>query len=217
MDFASDDPNSSFICTCHVSSWIRAHAPGVPSYKLIRKTRSQGDLTGAASPALTRAMFPHRNSWKNWLAREEACCTLPVTSQYQPENPCCSRATPFAYLHKPYGRLNKMKTQQRERALRAWAQVTIVLSVVAEYFNLSMSELTSSSRTQVVVQPRRIAMYLAKQISTASLAEIGLEFGGKHHTAVMRSIVRIDEQRQVDEDLNKAITTLLERIALPRT
>jgi chromosomal replication initiator protein len=60
-------------------------------------------------------------------------------------------------------------------------------------------------------------MYLAKQISSASLAEIGLEFGGKHHTAVMRSIVRIDEQRQVDEDLNKAITTLLERIALPRS
>ena len=45
MDFASDDPNSSFFCTCHVSLWIRAHAPGVPSYKLIRKTRSQGDLT----------------------------------------------------------------------------------------------------------------------------------------------------------------------------
>jgi chromosomal replication initiator protein len=109
-----------------------------------------------------------------------------------------------------------MDTAHKERALRAWAQVTIVLSAVAEYFNLSTVELRGSGRTQVVVQPRRIAMYLAKQISTASLHEIGLEFGGKHHTAVMRSIMRIDEQRQVDENLNTTITTLLEKIALPK-
>jgi chromosomal replication initiator protein len=59
-------------------------------------------------------------------------------------------------------------------------------------------------------------MYLAKQVSSASLQEIGREFGMKHHTAVLRSVVRIDEQRQVDDDLNHVITTLLEKIALPR-
>jgi chromosomal replication initiation ATPase DnaA len=109
-----------------------------------------------------------------------------------------------------------MDRAHKERAAWAWAQVTIVLSAVAEHFNLSVADLRGTRQTQVVVQPRRIAMYLAKQVSSASLQEIGREFGRKHHTLVLRSVVRIDEQRQVDEDLNQVITTLLEKIALPR-
>ena len=60
--------------------------------------------------------------------------------------------------------------------------------------------------------PRQIAMYLAKQMTAASLQEIGREFGGKHHTTVMHSIAKIDEQRHVNKDLNRAISTLLERL-----
>jgi chromosomal replication initiator protein len=56
--------------------------------------------------------------------------------------------------------------------------------------------------------PRQIAMYLAKQMTEASLPEIGRQFGGKHHTTVMHSIAKIDEQRRADKDLNRTINKL---------
>jgi chromosomal replication initiator protein len=55
-------------------------------------------------------------------------------------------------------------------------------------------------------------MYLAKQMTEASLPEIGRQFGGKHHTTVMHSIAKIDEQRRTDKDLNRTINKLLETL-----
>ena len=110
-----------------------------------------------------------------------------------------------------------MAKAQQEKTLQAEAEMTFVLSAVAEYFSLSMVELRENTRSRAVVVPRQIAMYLAKQMTTASLQEIGQEFGGKHHTTVMHSIAKIDEQRRVDKSLNRAITTLLEKLRPPGT
>ena len=65
--------------------------------------------------------------------------------------------------------------------------------------------------------PRQIAMYLAKQMTAASLQEIGNEFGGKHHTTVMHSIAKIDEQRRVDKNLDRVVTKLMEKFRPPAT
>jgi hypothetical protein len=59
-----------------------------------------------------------------------------------------------------------------------------------------------------VVVPRQIAMYLAKQMTEASLPEIGRQFGNKHHTTVMHSIAKIDEQRRTDKDLHRTLNKL---------
>jgi chromosomal replication initiator protein len=74
---------------------------------------------------------------------------------------------------------------------------------------MSVADLKASSSTRAVVIPRQIAMYLAKQLTEASLPEIGREFGGKHHTTVMHSIAKIDELRRRDAALNIAIEKLL--------
>jgi chromosomal replication initiator protein len=74
---------------------------------------------------------------------------------------------------------------------------------------MSVAELKESNSTRAVVIPRQIAMYLAKQMTEASLPEIGREFGGKHHTTVMHSIAKIDEQRRTDVAMNKTIEDLL--------
>ena len=55
-------------------------------------------------------------------------------------------------------------------------------------------------------------MYLAKQLTEASLPEIGRQFGGKHHTTVMHSIGKIDEQRRTDKDLSRMINKLMESL-----
>jgi chromosomal replication initiator protein len=55
-------------------------------------------------------------------------------------------------------------------------------------------------------------MYLAKQMTDASLPEIGWHFGGKHHTTVMHSIAKVEEQRHTDGDLDHVISKLLKTI-----
>jgi chromosomal replication initiator protein len=51
-------------------------------------------------------------------------------------------------------------------------------------------------------------MYLVKDLTQASLPEIGRAFGGKHHTTVLHSIQKIEQQRQKDPDLNKLIHSI---------
>ena len=55
-------------------------------------------------------------------------------------------------------------------------------------------------------------MYLAKQMTEASLPEIGRQFGGKHHTTVMHSVDKIEGQRQSDKDLNRMLNKLTETL-----
>jgi chromosomal replication initiator protein len=91
-------------------------------------------------------------------------------------------------------------------------KVTIeaIQKAVAENFAMRVSELKQKNNSRAVVVPRQIAMYLAKNLTEASLPEIGRQFGGKHHTTVMHSIAKIDELRRSDKDLNRTINKLQE-------
>ena len=60
--------------------------------------------------------------------------------------------------------------------------------------------------------PRQIAMYLAKELTHASLPEIGRYFGGKHHTTVLHSIQKIEQLRHSDVDLNRMIHSVIDSI-----
>jgi len=60
--------------------------------------------------------------------------------------------------------------------------------------------------------PRQVAMYLCKNLTTASLPEIGKSFGGKHHSTVIHSIRKVDELRERDSSFNSLIHTLLESV-----
>jgi chromosomal replication initiator protein len=77
---------------------------------------------------------------------------------------------------------------------------------------MRVSELKQKNNSRAVVVPRQIAMYLAKQLTEASLPEIGRQFGGKHHTTVMHSIGKIDEQRRNDKNLNSTLNKLQETL-----
>jgi chromosomal replication initiator protein len=93
-------------------------------------------------------------------------------------------------------------------------KVTIdaIQRAVAEHFGMRVSELKQKNNSRSVVVPRQIAMYLAKQMTEASLPEIGRQFGGKHHTTVMHSIAKIDEERRADKDLNRTLNKLMETL-----
>jgi chromosomal replication initiator protein len=90
--------------------------------------------------------------------------------------------------------------------------IDAIQKAVAEQFGLRALEIKAKSNSRAIVFPRQIAMYLAKQMTEASLPEIGRQFGGKHHTTVMHSIGKIDEQRQSDKDLNRLLNKLTETL-----
>jgi len=81
---------------------------------------------------------------------------------------------------------------------------------VGEHFGMRAQDLKIRSNSKVIAFPRQVAMFLVKQLTTASLPEIGKQFGGKHHTTVLHSINKIETLRQVDKDLNKTINRLLD-------
>ncbi|HKV05352.1 MAG TPA: chromosomal replication initiator protein DnaA [Candidatus Acidoferrales bacterium] len=81
---------------------------------------------------------------------------------------------------------------------------------VGEHFGMRAQDLKIRSNSKVIAFPRQVAMFLVKQLTSASLPEIGKQFGGKHHTTVLHSINKIEAQRQVDKDLNKTINRLLD-------
>jgi chromosomal replication initiator protein len=69
---------------------------------------------------------------------------------------------------------------------------------VAEHFNIRMADMHSARRARAIARPRQVAMYLAKQLTSRSLPEIGRKFGGRDHTTVMHAVKKVEELRQSD-------------------
>jgi chromosomal replication initiator protein len=93
-------------------------------------------------------------------------------------------------------------------------RVTIdsIQKAVAERFQIKQSQLKEKSNTQKIVYPRQVAMYLVKELTSASLPEIGRAFGGKHHTTVIHSIHKIEETRHSNPELNRLLHSLMDSL-----
>jgi chromosomal replication initiator protein len=89
-------------------------------------------------------------------------------------------------------------------------RVTIdeIQKAVAEHFTIKMAEMTSSRRARIVARPRQVAMYLAKQLTSRSLPEIGRKFGGRDHTTVMHAVRKIEELIASDRALAEDVELL---------
>ena len=88
--------------------------------------------------------------------------------------------------------------------------IEAVQKAVAERFQIKPMQLKEKSNRKEVVGPRQVAMYLVKELTHASLPEIGRAFGGKHHTTVIHSIARIEQQKGRDPELNKMINNIFD-------
>jgi chromosomal replication initiator protein len=85
-----------------------------------------------------------------------------------------------------------------------------VVKAVAEKYGIKPSQLREKSNRKEIVGPRQVAMYLVKELTHASLPEIGRAFGGKHHTTVIHSVNKVSEQKPKDPDLNKLINSVID-------
>ena len=79
---------------------------------------------------------------------------------------------------------------------------------MAEHFNIRVADMYSARRARAVARPRQVAMYLAKQLTSRSLPEIGRKFGGRDHTTVMHAVRKVEELRQGDNILSEDIDLL---------
>jgi chromosomal replication initiator protein len=88
--------------------------------------------------------------------------------------------------------------------------IEMIQKMIADHFKMRVHDLKSKNNSKSVAEPRQICMYLCKQLTGASLPQIGREFGNKHHTTVLHSVNKIEELRQQDRELNKQIQVFLD-------
>ena len=104
------------------------------------------------------------------------------------------------------GLRNIIATQEKK------VTIDLIQKRVGEQFGLRDQDIKVRSNSKAIVFPRQIAMYIVKQLTSASLPEIGRQFGDKHHTTVLHSINKIETLRRSDKDLNLTISRLLDNL-----
>lgn len=94
------------------------------------------------------------------------------------------------------------------------APITIdrIQKTVAEYFNIGVQDLTDKKRSQDIVMPRQIAMYLSRELTDQSLPSIGDAFGGRDHTTVMHSYAKIKEEVKKTETMRALIDEIVNKL-----
>ena len=77
---------------------------------------------------------------------------------------------------------------------------------------MKQADLLSERRNRAVARPRQAAMWLAKQLTTRSLPDIGRRFGGRDHTTVLHAVRRIEALRAEDSALSQDLETLTRKL-----
>ena len=94
------------------------------------------------------------------------------------------------------------------------AQVSIksIQDAVCDRFALSTAELCGDKRSQNIVYPRQVAMYLSRELTDSSLPKIGKEFGGRDHTTVIHATSKIARLIREDPSVYSLVQELTARI-----
>lgn len=88
-----------------------------------------------------------------------------------------------------------------------------IQKIVAEYYGIRTSDLSSGTRSRNIARPRQIAMSLSRELTNHSMPEIGKLFGGRDHTTVLYAVRKVDQLRaennRIEEDYNNLLRTLM--------
>ncbi len=87
-----------------------------------------------------------------------------------------------------------------------------IQKTVSEHYGLTQADLISERRARAVARPRQVAMWLAKQITTRSLPDIGRRFGGRDHTTVLHAVRRIESLKAEDPQIARDTDLLLRKL-----
>lgn len=90
--------------------------------------------------------------------------------------------------------------------------IDIIQKVIADNYQVSVSDLKSKKRDKKFVIPRQIAIYIAREITEISFMELGNEFGGKDHTTMMHAYEKVKDLIKIDPSLNNKIQLYIREI-----
>jgi chromosomal replication initiator protein len=91
-----------------------------------------------------------------------------------------------------------------------------IQETVIDRFGISMQELVGDRRSQSIVYPRQVAMYLCRELTDSSLPKIGKKFGGRDHTTVIHATSKIARLLREDRSVYNLVQELTARIKQPR-
>lgn len=94
-----------------------------------------------------------------------------------------------------------------ERSMRP-ISITTIQRESCKFYGISQAELVGNKRSQNIVYPRQVAMYLARELTDLSLPRIGSEFGGRDHTTVMHAKAKIEKLMNAERDVYNQVQTL---------
>nr|WP_084126119.1 chromosomal replication initiator protein DnaA [Demequina sp. NBRC 110054] len=132
-----------------------------------------------------------------------------ITSNIRELEGALIRVTAFAALNKQNVDLSLAQVVLKDLISDNDSEITAssIIGTTADYFGITMDELTGTSRSRVFVTARQIAMYLCRELTDLSLPKIGEHFGGKDHTTVMYSVKKVEDQiaqrRQMYNQVNE--------------
>lgn len=118
-----------------------------------------------------------------------------------------------AYMDRPVT-IEAVEDVLGDLPVKAEKRVTVdeIQKTVAAYFSILPADINSKRRTQSVVRPRHIAMYLAKTMTTRSLPDIGRRFGGRDHSTVIHAVTKITSQLGSDPLLAEDVEAIRKRL-----
>ena len=90
--------------------------------------------------------------------------------------------------------------------------IDIVQKVVADYYNISVSDIKGKKRNNRVIVPRQIAIYIARQLGGFSYPQLGDDFGGRDHTTIMHSYNQVEDKIKTDSNFDSHIQTIIKLV-----
>ncbi len=105
-----------------------------------------------------------------------------------------------------------LKDITMEEEKKQQISIELIQKEVADFYGLRISDMQAKKRSKMIVFPRQIAMFLARELTDNSLPEIGKTFGGRDHTTVMYACDKIDKALREDTGLVRAINQIKRKI-----
>ena len=99
------------------------------------------------------------------------------------------------------------------RSSRKEITIDEIKRTVCNDFDIKISEIESAKRSQAIARPRQVAMYLAKNLTTKSLPEIGRNFGSKNHTTVIHAVKTIEKLKNLMPEMKTGSEEITRKLA----
>ncbi|MFN7834779.1 MAG: chromosomal replication initiator protein DnaA [Burkholderiaceae bacterium] len=120
------------------------------------------------------------------------------------------RIMAYASFHNRQVSMDVVREALRDMISIHHGQISVetIQKTVAEYYKIKIADMYSKRRQAIIVLPRQVAMYLAKELTEKSYMEIGELFGGRDHTTVLHAVHKINDLRGQQTELNHSLHVL---------